>query len=174
MGKKSLLAVAGVALTALGLLLPVWPAVTVTSQGTTTAVLPHEAFTISYVHSIDGLPIEEDLRPTDEGLVVERTRLRQFGAGMGHIDGEGRGYSDGAWWVLDDMERRIGPQMHLRAGAPAIDHQLHSTDTSLLLSQCLSGERITITAERISAVTYALARDQFGCTAPRTHPEDAS
>lgn len=167
-----LLAAAGAALTALGLLLPVWPAVTVSAHGSTTAVLQENAFTISYIHSIDGLPIEEDLRRSEGELVVERTRLRQFGAGMGHIEGQGQGRSEGEWWVLDDLQRQIGPQMHLRAGAPAIDHRLRAGETELRLSRCLSGERITISAERVSALTYALTRDQFGCAEPRAHTKD--
>lgn len=148
----------------LGLAVPVWPAVTVSTEGDRLAVLDTETVTISYVHSIDGLPIEEDLRASDEELIVERTRLRQFGAGMGHIEGEGKGHSQGKWWVVDDMERRIGPDLHLRVGAPTVDHRLRSGDVELALSQCLAGERVTLTAERVSTLTMATAPTQLECT----------
>lgn len=148
----------------LGLAVPVWPAVTVSTEGDRLAVLDTETLTISYVHSIDGLPIEEDLRASDEELIVERTRLRQFGAGMGHIEGEGHGHSEGQWWVVDGMERHIGSELHLRVGSLAVDHRLQAGEAELPLSACLAGERVTLTAERVSTLALATAPSQLECT----------
>ncbi|GAA2098541.1 hypothetical protein GCM10009823_19860 [Brevibacterium salitolerans] len=138
---------------------PVWPAVTVSGGERTLAVVGHDRFSISYVHSIDGLPIEEDLQVDEGRLVVERTRLRQFGAGMGQIEGHGHGRQEGRWWVIDDMGRDIGAEMHLRAGAPEVDHRLRIDTTELALSACMPGERITITAQRVSALRLLKAAD---------------
>lgn len=148
----------------LGLAAPVWSALTVSTDGDRLAVLETDTLTISYVHSIDGLPIEEDLRVADDEFIVERTRLRQFGAGMGHIQGEGEGHREGKWWVIDNMERHIGPQLHLRVGAPRVDHRVQAGDAELALSGCLAGERVTFTTERVSALTLMSTPSEFTCT----------
>lgn len=148
----------------LGLVLPIWPAVTVATDSDRLAVLETDTLSISYVHSIDGLPIEEDLRVSDDELIVERTRLRQFGAGMGHIQGEGEGHREGRWWVIDNMERHIGPQLHVRVGAPGVDHRVQAGDVELALSACLAGERVTFTAERVSTLTLVSTPAEFTCT----------
>lgn len=139
------------------LLLPVWPVLRVSHGEEVVADLRDDRITVSYVHSIDQLPIEEDLRVHDGHLVVERTRLRQFGAGMGQIDDEGRGYADGSWWVVDDLHRDIGPQMLLRVGAPRVDHRLRADGTEVALSSCLAGERVRVAPARVS--TLALLQD---------------
>lgn len=149
----------------LGLVVPVWPAVTVSTDGDRLAILDTEELTIRYVHSIDGLPIEEDLRVSEDEFIVERTRLRQFGAGMGHIQGEGQGHREGKWWVIDNMERHIGSEMHLRVGAPRIDHRVQAGDVELALSGCLSGERVTFAAERVSTFAWISTPSEFSCTA---------
>lgn len=136
-----------------GLLLPVWPALHVTHGEQVVATFTGDDVTISYVHSIDGLPIEEDLRVRDGELIVERTRLRQFGAGMGQIEGEGRGYADGSWWVVDDLDRPIGPDLLLRVGSPRVDHRVRAGGAEVELSPCLAGERVRITPARISTVS---------------------
>lgn len=157
-----------------GLLVPLWPAVTVDHDEDRLAAWRTEAFTLSYIHSIDGLPIEEDLRVTEGELVVERTRLKQFGAGMGHIDGEGQGRADGDWWVVDDLERDIGSQMHLRAGATRIDHRITSAEHELRLSVCLPGERITISAARVSTLTLFTTPDDPACAGDTYQNEEDS
>lgn len=146
------------------LVLPMWPRVTVSSEEGALALLDHDKLSISYVHSIDGLPVEEDLRVNGSELIVERTRLRQFGAGMGHIEGQGHGYSDGEWWVLDGLERHIGQDLHLRVGLPNIDHRLRAGETELHLSRCMAGERVTISAGRVSTLTVLTTPTEIGCT----------
>lgn len=142
------------------LALPLWPALHVTHDGQTVATLRGEELTISYVHSIDRLPIEEDLRVQDGDFVVERTRLRQFGAGMGQIEGEGHGYADGSWWVVDDLERSIGAELLVRVGRPQVDHRIAVGDTEVVLSGCLAGERVAITPHRLSTAALLLGTDQ--------------
>lgn len=132
------------------LTLPVWPGLRVTHGGDVLAELPEDHFTVSYVHSIDGLPIEEDLRTQDGRLVVERTRLVQFGAGMGQIAGEGRGYAEGRWWVVDDLDRDIGDELLLRVGVPRIDHRLRAGEHELALSSCLPGEQVRVAPARLT------------------------
>lgn len=146
------------ALVTLVALAPVWPATRVTHGEQVLATATQRHLTIAYVHSIDRLPIEEDLRREGDQLIVERTRLREFGAGMGHIAGQSNGRADGEWWVVDDLARPIGPQLLLRVGAPRVDHRIRLGDTELRLSNCLAGQRVTISADRVSAASLLRPR----------------
>ncbi|WP_150236745.1 DUF1850 domain-containing protein [Nocardiopsis quinghaiensis] len=133
------------------LLLPVRPALRLSDEGDTIGYLPlaeGERFTVAYVHSIDGLPIEEDIEVRDGHLVVEATRLRQFGAGMGHIPGEGTGHADGAWWVIEGIGRDIGTELVIRVGAPAVDHRIRTPDDEVRLSPCLAARPVTVEPAR--------------------------
>ncbi|GAB2522514.1 DUF1850 domain-containing protein [Nocardiopsis aegyptia] len=137
------------------LLLPVWPVLRVSDEGSTIGYLPlseGERFTITYMHSIDHLPIEEDLVLRDGRLVAETTRIRQFGAGMGQIPGEGTGYADGEWWVIDDMGRDVGTELALRVGSPTVDHRLLADGTEVRLSPCLAAHRVTLDPARAATL----------------------
>lgn len=154
----SVLAVA--ALTAL-----LWPARTalrVSEEDRTLGHLPlagDEALTVAYTHSVDGLPIEEDLLVEDGRLVVDATRLRQFGAGMGQIPGEGTGRTDGQWWVVEDLDRDIGTEMVLRVGSAEVDHRLRVPGTEVELSPCLAGHPVTVEPVRVSTLRLWLDGD---------------
>lgn len=137
-------------------LVPIRQVLTISAGGELLAVWPAEAVTITYVHSIDHLPIEEDLRVRDGELIVERTRLKEFGAGMGQIEGEGTGRAEGEWWVIDDLDRVIGSELHIRAGAIGVDHRITNGDQEIPLSACWAGTRITVAVERVPMTRYAL------------------
>jgi hypothetical protein len=146
-----------VALTAL--LLPVRPALRLSDEGDTIGHLPlaeGERFTIAYVHSIDGLPIEEDIGVRDGHLVVEATRLRQFGAGMGHIPGEGTGHAEGEWWVIEGIDRDIGTELVLRVGSPAVDHRIRTPGDEVRLSPCLAARPVTVEPVRVPVLHLLL------------------
>jgi hypothetical protein len=137
------------------LLVPVWPVLRVSDDGSTIGYLPlaeGERFTITYVHSIDQLPIEEDLVRRDGRLVAETTRVRQFGAGMGQIPGEGTGRADGEWWVVDGIGRDVGTELALRVGSPAVDHRLVADGTEVRLSPCLAAHRVTLAPDRAATL----------------------
>jgi hypothetical protein len=54
-----------------------------------------QAFTLSWIHSVERIPWEEDWRVTPEGLVVTEARIRGTGAGMEPPDGAV--LRDGSW-----------------------------------------------------------------------------
>jgi len=143
------------------LLWPAWPALRLSTGGTELGHLPlseGELFTISYVHSIDHLPIEENIEVREGRLIVQSTRFRQFGAGMGHIVGEGTGRADGEWWVIEGMDRDIGTELALRVGAPSVDHRVSTPDDEVGLSACLAAHRVTIEPDRVSTLRLLLGR----------------
>lgn len=143
------------------LLLPVWPVLRVSDEGSTIGYLPlaeGERFTVSYVHSIDRLPIEEDIERRDGRLVADTTRVRQFGAGMGQVPGEGAGRADGEWWVVEDMGRDLGTELVIRVGSPAVDHRLRAAGAEVRLSPCLAAHRVALEPDRIPTLPLLLRR----------------
>lgn len=104
---------------------------------------PGERLGVSFIHSVDKLPVEDWYVLGEGGLVQESTRLIQFGAGMGHIAGQGKGHSDGDWWVVAGMNRPIGTLV-LRVGSASVDHRLLYRDRQLRLSVCWPRERLTL------------------------------
>ncbi|MFE1169345.1 DUF1850 domain-containing protein [Nocardiopsis sp. NPDC058789] len=142
-----------------GALLPVWPALRLSVDGDRLGHLPlaeGEQFTVSYVHSIDHLPIEENIEVRDGELVADSTRLRQFGAGMGQIPGQGTGRADGEWWVIEDMNRHVGPELAIRVGTASVDHRLRTPDTEVRLSPCLTSRRVAVEPARISTLVLLI------------------
>lgn len=142
-------------------LVPVWPALRLSVDGDRLGHLPlaeGEQFTVSYVHSIDHLPIEENIEVRDGELVADSTRLRQFGAGMGQIPGQGTGRADGEWWVIEDMNRHVGPELAIRVGTASVDHRLRTPDTEVRLSPCLTSRRVAVEPARISTLVLLVGR----------------
>ncbi|WP_017542275.1 DUF1850 domain-containing protein [Nocardiopsis prasina] len=144
-----------------GALVPVWPALRLSVDGDRLGHLPlaeGEQFTVSYVHSIDHLPIEENIEVRDGELVADSTRLRQFGAGMGQIPGQGTGRADGEWWVIEDMNRHVGPELAIRVGTASVDHRLRTPDAEVRLSPCLTSRRVAVEPARISTLVLLVGR----------------
>jgi hypothetical protein len=146
----------------IAVLVPLWPGLRLSVDGDRMGHLrlaEGELFTIAYVHSIDRLPIEENIGVRDGALIVDSTRLRQFGAGMGQIPGEGTGRADGEWWVIEDMNRDIGPEVAVRVGAAYVDHRVRTPDAEVRLSPCLTSRRVVIEPVRISALQLLFGGD---------------
>ncbi len=133
---------------------PVWPALSIHPDGASAGherITAGEQFGLSFVHSVDHLPVEDWYRVDGADIVQESTRLRQFGAGMGHIAGVGRGHDAGDWWEITGMERHIG-ELVVRVGSAGVDHQLHLGDRRIPLTRCWAGQRVTVSATRISTL----------------------
>lgn len=140
---------------ALALAAPLWPGVRISHGDEVIAHwrVPDGTFTLTYVHSIDALPIEEVIAVTGGEFIVEATRIRQFGAGMGQIEGEGEGRADGQWWVVEEIGREIGPELLVRIGAERVDHRVRMDQREVLLSPCLAGEQVRVEPSRLSVMS---------------------
>lgn len=112
---------------------------------------PGERVGIRFIHSLDHLPVEDWYVVRDGELVQESTRLIQFGAGMGHIAGEGHGHADGDWWEISGMGRHIGTLV-LRIGPASVDHRLLYRGREVSLSACWPGQRLTLRPVRVEGV----------------------
>ncbi|RNL82867.1 DUF1850 domain-containing protein [Halostreptopolyspora alba] len=153
-----LMGVAAAGLAATALLVPVWPAVSVEAEDGRLGVLglnPGESFTLSFVHSLDKLPVEDVYEVRDGRIVQEATRVREFGAGMGHIPGRGEGHAEGQWWVVSGIDEPID-DFRVLVGSPETQHRLTFPDEEVTLSRCWSGERLTLRAMRQSTLERVL------------------
>lgn len=108
---------------------------------------PGEQLGVSFIHSLDKLPVEDWYVLRDGSLVQVSTRLKQFGAGMGHIPGQGHGHADGDWWKVSGLERQIGALV-LRIGPLSVDHRLLYRGHEVRLSTCWPGQRLTLRPAR--------------------------
>lgn len=133
---------------------PAWPGLAVRPEGgpeCRIALADGEPFGLSFVHSVDGLPVQDWYRVADGAIVQDATRLRQFGAGMGHISGQGTARAADGWWEVAGMDRPIG-ELTLRVGSAAVDHRLHHPGGVLALSEHWAGRRLVIDPERQSTI----------------------
>ncbi|MDB1088981.1 DUF1850 domain-containing protein [Streptomyces sp. ACA25] len=153
------------ALTALAAVLaalawPVWPGLAVGPEDGPGCRLPlatGDSFTLSFTHSVDRLPVQDRYHVENGKIVQDSTRLRQFGAGMGHISGDGVGREDGDWWEITGMARQVG-DLTLRVGGPRIGHRLSHPGGELSLSQRWGGQRVAMRPVRQSTAARAVDR----------------
>jgi hypothetical protein len=103
-----------------------------------------QAVTMRYIHSVDLSPVFEVFRvEKDDGLVLEQTYFRMFGAGMGHWPGHGRLVDDGEWMRIVEIDRVLGSFV-LRIGAKGVDHTIMVGDSELNLSHIAPGRRAEV------------------------------
>lgn len=154
------------------LLLPVWPVLSVHAESGDRGFLrlgDDAEFTVSFTHSIDGLPIEDEYQIRDGEVVLESTRIRSFGAGMGHIPGRGSGGADGTDWVVEEIDEPVG-ELHVRAGNAQVDHRLLYSQGEVALSRCWESERVTLSAARVSTLRWITAGPEpAGCDTETTN-----
>jgi hypothetical protein len=158
------------ALVVVGVAVPVWPVLSVTPDGEPARYLrvgEGEPFGLTFVHSLDHLPVEDWYRVADGRIVQDSTRLKQFGAGMGHMPGVGTGRDAGDWWEVVGMDRDIG-ELLIRVGSPQVDHRLLAGGQVLPLSQCWATQRVTVRPARLS--TLQLAASSFLLPRGRASP----
>ncbi|MDS1270584.1 DUF1850 domain-containing protein [Lipingzhangella sp. LS1_29] len=168
---RRIAAAMALAMVAAGAWIPLWPALSVEGAGARAAAVPlgpQDAVTVSWTHSLDGLPVRDTYTLREGQLHLEATRVREFGAGLGHIAGHGTGHADGEWWVVSNIDRPIG-ELHLRAGSAEVNHRLHHPGGELGLSECWAGESLTVRAQRVS--TLRLLDGWLG-THPCAHPSN--
>lgn len=133
------------------------PAVAVEIDSRTVGLLPvtpGDRLGISFIHSVDHLPVQDWYVLRDGELVQDSTRLVQFGAGMGHIPGQGHGHPDGDWWEVSGLDRHIGTLV-LRIGPPSVEHRLLYRDREVNLSACWPGQRLTLRPVRTASAPPA-------------------
>lgn len=81
---------------------------------------------LAWNHSVEGFPVHDCYRNRAGRMVLERSHLPDFAAGLDHIPGRGRQVSDGhgGYWIEAIDEPVPGDRYRLRVGSRRVDHRL--------------------------------------------------
>ncbi|WP_336245324.1 DUF1850 domain-containing protein [Maritimibacter dapengensis] len=97
-------------------------------------------------HSVQGFEVEDCYVNRAGRMVLDRSHLPDFAAGLDHIPGRGVQVSDGqgGYWIEDLDEPVPGDAYVLRPGSMAVDHRLRVGDRVVSLSALAEHERVRI------------------------------
>lgn len=109
--------------------------------------VPEDAeWCLSWNHSVTGGPVKDCFVNRDGHMVLDRSYLHDFAAGLGEV--LGRGHIDaakgGGYWIRDMDERIDGDTLPLRVGKPRVDHRLRVGDRIHDLSALAAGQRVVL------------------------------
>ena len=98
-------------------------------------------------HSVTGGAVTDCFR-TDRGrMVLDRSFLHDFAAGLGHVPGRGRQVAapDGGYWIEDIDEPLPEAGLVLRVGTQEVGHRIVTPDGAEIdLSAVLAGSRVRL------------------------------
>ncbi len=119
------------------------------ADGTEIARLPvpeGDGWCVVWRHSVAGFEVSDCYENRGGRMVLVRSHLPDFAAGLDHIPGRGRQVSDGAggYWIEDLDEPVPGDAYILRPGGPAVDHRLRTADTEVSLSAIAPRARVRV------------------------------
>ncbi len=117
-----------------------------------------EGWCLEWNHSVEGFPVLDCYRHREGCMVLVRSHLPDFAAGLDHIPGRGRQVSDGegGYWIEDIDEPVPGNAYRLRVGAMRVDHRLVVDERVISLSRLAADKRVTI---RLATPGCALVND---------------
>ena len=129
--------------------------------GTLTATLPDgreiarldvprgAGWCVLWRHSVKGFEVSDCYQNREGRMVLVRSHLPDFAAGLDHIPGRGVQVSDGqGGYFIEDIDEPVpGNAYVLRPGGPAVDHRLAAGDTVISLSAVAEHARVTIALE---------------------------
>lgn len=104
---------------------------------------------LSWAHSVTGGAVRDCFESRRGEMVLTRSYLHDFAAGLGEIAGRGTliPAEDGGYWINGIDEALADNRLVLRIGAPRVGHVLHSVKQSLDLSAIAPGARVTLRLE---------------------------
>ena len=97
-------------------------------------------------HSVQGFGVSDCYENRDGAMVLVKSHMPDFAAGLGHIPDRGRQVSDGSggYWVLDIDEPVPGNAYILRPGRGSVDHRLQVGEQVVSLSDAAPRARVRI------------------------------
>ena len=103
-------------------------------------------------HSVKGFEVADCYENREGRMVLVRSHLPDFAAGLDHIPGRGTQVTDGhgGYFILDIDEPVPGNAYVLRPGAGSVDHRLQVGETVVSLSRIAPRERVRIALTRNS------------------------
>lgn len=94
------------------------PKIFIGTEDKTVAVVNAEEnlpLTINFIHSVQKTPVIEELEFQGGEFILKRTKYKSQGVGLPFDVGDGKFYSDGDWFIFDEMNRRF-KNLELRTG----------------------------------------------------------
>jgi len=94
-------------------------------------------------HSVTGGRVADCFGHAGGSLMLRRSYLHDFAAGLGEVPGRGTLVSaaEGGYWIEGIDEPIADNRLTMRIGASAVDHQLHLDGQVLTLSQIAPGQK---------------------------------
>lgn len=103
-------------------------------------------FCLRWNHSVTGGKVADCFEITDGRMILDRSFLHDYAAGLGSIPGRGvvRAAKGGGYWIEDMNEPVAGNRLRLRVGSPAVDHRLDGPGWQIDLSALATGQRVIL------------------------------
>lgn len=119
------------------------------ADGATLALLPIPPggeFCLRWNHSVTGGKVADCFVVTDGLMLLKRSYLHDYAAGLGDIVGRGevRSARNGGYWIENMNEPVRGNRLPLRVGSAAVDHRLTSGSWQIDLSKIAAGQRVIL------------------------------
>lgn len=105
---------------------------------------------ILWRHSVKGFEVADCYENRAGRMVLRRSHLPDFAAGLDHIPGRGVQRSDGAggYWIEDLDEPVPGNAYILRPGSMRVDHRISIGETMFSLSAVAAQKRVRVALEQ--------------------------
>ncbi len=105
-----------------------------------------EGWCINWRHSVQGFEVSDCYLNQGGLMVLDRSHLPDFAAGLDHIPGRGIQLSDGmgGYWIVDLNEPVPGNAYILRPGSPKVDHRITTATAEVSLSAAADHDRVKI------------------------------
>lgn len=117
--------------------------------GAVLARLPLDAgadWCLRWNHSVTGGAVADCFARDGGRMVLRRSYLHDFAAGLGHIPGRGTQRPDpsGGYWI-EDINESLPPEgLLLRVGPARVDHRIETPAGTLGLSALAPGKRVRL------------------------------
>ncbi len=101
---------------------------------------------LSWNHSVTGGAVRDCFASRGGRMVLDRSYLHDFAAGLGEIAGRGRieAADGGGYWIRDMNEPIRGNALALRVGKRGVDHQLRIGAHVHALTDRAAGQRVVL------------------------------
>nr|WP_183386074.1 DUF1850 domain-containing protein [Halomonas organivorans] len=120
-----------------------------------------DGWCLAWNHSVEGFTVHDCYRNVEGHMVLQRSHLPDFAAGLDHIPGRGRQVSDGqgGYWIEALDEPVPGDAYRLRVGAMRVDHRLVSRRDGTSLATLLDDARDCSAGEGYADGLVAMAAE---------------
>jgi len=108
---------------------------------------PGTGWCLRWRHSVTGGKVADCFRNDDGRMVLERSYLHDFAAGLGTVAGRGGrlvSAPGGGYWIEDISEPIANNALVLRVGARRVDHRIEIGGCEKHLSRIAPGARVVI------------------------------